>query len=231
MRRPRIAVILDEDTSSGGGRYDMTKAYFSALDEAGGLPFGIPYVAGIVESAVGDFDGLLSVGGRFAFPKDWYLEGQASPSPASERLAIERAVMAGHLDRNKPILGICSGMQMLACLNGCRLTPDVLSLSPDVRPHDGRDCAHTVAIDPASTLGRIVGEATITVNSFHREAVATLSPAVRASARAPDGTIEAVELPSHRFAVGVQWHQEAFARTDHPGNRIFRAFVEACAAD
>jgi putative glutamine amidotransferase len=225
---PRIAVILDEDTSTGGTRYDMTKGYFAAVARAGGLPFGIPYVPGIVGPVVEEFDGLLSVGGRFAFPDAWYVDDRASPYPASERLDIERSIMEGYLDRHKPVLGICSGMQMLACLNGCRLTPEVRALGPDILEHDKRERLHGVSIVPGTALSRIVGRPDLTVNSSHREAVIELSAEVVASARAKDGVIEAIEVPSRSFAFGLQWHQEAFAQSDHPGNRIFDAFVQAC---
>ena len=65
------------------------------------------------------------------------------------------------------------------------------------------------------------------VNTSHQEAIGKLSPSVVASAHADDGIIEAIEVPSRTFALGLQWHQERFAGTEHPGNRLFRAFVEA----
>jgi putative glutamine amidotransferase len=122
MRKPRIAVILDENTSGDGTRYEAAKGYFAGVRDAGGLPFGVPYLPEIVPVVLEEFDGLLSVGGRFAYPDEWYLPGEISRAPSSERLAIERAIVEGFLARDKPILGICAGMQMLACLNGCRLT-------------------------------------------------------------------------------------------------------------
>lgn len=74
----------------------------------------------------------------------------------------------------------------------------------------------------------MVGVRSLTVNTFHREAVVDLQDAVLPSARAEDGIVEAIEIPSRRFALGLQWHQEAFAGSEHPGNRIFDAFVDAC---
>jgi putative glutamine amidotransferase len=65
------------------------------------------------------------------------------------------------------------------------------------------------------------------VNTFHREAVAQLVPSVVASAYARDGIIEAIEVPASRFAIGIQWHQELLVGIEHPGNRLFQAFVEA----
>ncbi len=228
-RPPRIAVVLDENTSGDGTRYEAGKGYFRGVRDAGGLPFGIPYVPEIVGVVLEEFDGLVAVGGRFAYPDEWYLPGEASKAPPSERLAVERALVAGCLERDKPVLGICAGMQMLACLNGCRLTPDLRAMRPDALEHDRAGATHPVALAPGSRLAAIVGAPTIEVNTFHREAVARLSPDVVASAHAPDGIVEAVEIPGRRFAIGVQWHQERLAGEDHPGNRLFAAFVAAAA--
>jgi putative glutamine amidotransferase len=225
--RPRIAVIMDENTSVDGTRYDMTKAYFTAIHQAGGLPFGIPYFEDIVGPVIASFDGFLSVGGRFAFPDEWYRDGEVSRSPPSERLEVETALMRAFLDHDKPVLGICNGMQVLAALHGCLLSPDVRSLGPHVLEHDKRGSLHPVSIRPGTALSRITGTSEIHVNTFHREAVVEVSDKVVPSASAPDGIVEAIEIPTRRFALGVQWHQEAFASLDHPGNRIFAAFVEA----
>jgi len=227
MRKPRIAVILDENTSGDGTRYEAAKGYFRGVRDAGGLPFGIPYLPEIVEVVLEEFDGVLSVGGRFAYPDEWYLPGEISKAPQSERLAIERAIVEGYLARDKPVLGICAGMQMLACLNGCRLTPDLRAMMPQALEHDRRGQLHAVELAANSLLAAIVGAQTIEVNTFHREAVVQLAPSVVASAHAQDGIVEAIEIPGSRFAIGVQWHQELLAGIDHPGNRLFRAFVEA----
>jgi len=227
--RPRIAVLLDENTSEDATRYEASKTYFAAVRDAGGLPFGIPYLPEIVAPVLDDFDGLLCVGGRFAYPDAWYLDGMRSPFPESERLGIERALMEGFLSRDKPVLGICAGMQMLACLHGCRLSPDLKATRPGAGEHDKRGHIHAVELASGSMLAGIVGQGTLPVNSRHREEVAAVSSRVVASAHAGDGVVEAVEVPGRRFALGLQWHQEAFAGTDHPGNRIFNAFVGACA--
>lgn len=225
-RRPRIAVILDENTSGDGTRYEAAKGYFRGVAEAGGLPFGVPYLPGIVDVVVDEFDGLVSVGGRFAYPDAWYLSGEVSKAPPSERFAVERAIVEGFLKRDKPVFGICAGMQMLACLHGCRLSPDLRAMRPDALEHDRRGSMHAVALAPGSRLAAVVGASTLEVNTFHREAVAQVTPAVIASAHAPDGIVEAVEIPGRRFAVGIQWHQELLG-LDHPGSRLFAALVEA----
>jgi putative glutamine amidotransferase len=219
MRRPpRVAVLLDENTSSGGTRYEAAKGYFLGVSRAGGAPFGVPYDAAMVELVVEDFDGLLTLGGRYAMPADWYV-GEAAPSPQADRLDVEVGLLRGFLAADKPVLGICAGMQVMAALHGAKLTASI----PD---HNEKGRLHDVRIAAGSKLADLVGDR-LTVNTFHNEAVVEPG-ATTPVAWADDGTLEAIELPGRRFALGVQWHQELFAHEEHPGNGIFRGLVEAC---
>jgi putative glutamine amidotransferase len=222
---PRVAVILDENTSGDGRRYEAAKGYFRAIRDAGGLPFGIPYFSEVIGPVLSEFDAVLSVGGRFAYPDQWYVEGKASKAPPSERFEVERAIVLGCLEQGKPILGICAGMQMIACLNGSRLTPDLKADLPGALDHDSRETTHAITLVEGSRLRAVVGCPSMQVNSFHREAIAVLGPGVRAVAYASDGVIEAIEVPEHPFAIGLQWHQELLADQEHPGNAIFKGLV------
>jgi putative glutamine amidotransferase len=218
MSRPRIAVLMDENTSSGGTRYEAAKGYFHGLIAAGGAPFGVAYAPDLIPDVVAGFDGLLTCGGRFGVPASWYV-GAPYPAPATDRPEVEQGLVEGFLAASKPILGLCAGMQALACLKGCRMTSGVAD-------HDSRDLLHPIIVAPGSRLYQLVG-ASITVNSFHREAIVELAPNITASAHAGDGVIEAIELDGHPFALGLQWHQELLG-PDHPGQAIFAGFIDAC---
>jgi putative glutamine amidotransferase len=119
-------------------------------------------------------------------------------------------------------------MQMIACLNGCRLSPDLRTTHPAALEHDKRDFLHPVALKSGSRLERMVGAPRLLVNTFHREAVVELTDAVEATAHADDGIVEAIEVRSHPFAVGIQWRQELFAGSGHAGNAIFAGLILAC---
>ena len=117
----RVAVLLDENTSGDATLYESPKTLFRMVADAGAMPYGIPYLPGREEQILEDHDGLISPGGRFEFPKAWYVEGRASPAPPSERCEFDLKLMRHFLSADKPVLGICSGMQMMAGLAGCKL--------------------------------------------------------------------------------------------------------------
>jgi putative glutamine amidotransferase len=215
--RPKIAVLMDENTSSGGTRYEAHKGYFHSIVAAGGMPYGVPYAPELVGEVVQGFDGLLTAGGRFAVPAEWYV-AEAEPGVATDRLAVEIRLLQGFLARRKAVLGMCAGMQTLACLHGGRMTPSVPG-------HDQRGLLHEVEVVPGTQLFELVG-ARLEVNTFHREALAHLGEGVVASGRTVDGVIEAIEVTGQPFAIGIQWHQELHDLA-HPGQAIFERFVEA----
>ena len=87
-RLPKIAILMDENTSSGGNKYEGNKNYFAAIDANGGMPLGVPYLSRTVGEVASQFDGLLTCGGRFAYPAEWYNNGNASSAPSSDRFKI-----------------------------------------------------------------------------------------------------------------------------------------------
>lgn len=223
---PLIAVVLDENTSVDGTTYESPKSLFRALAGAGAFPLAIPYVPGREGEIISAFDGLVAPGGRFAFPAKWYPD-VTSRAPQSERLPFELALMEGFLAARKPVLGICSGMQMLAGLAGARLSGAIGKSNPEALKHNGKDLTHAVDVEPGTRLADITGATRFEVNTLHNEAVIEAAPGLAVSAYAPDGTIEAIELQGHPFALGVQWHQEKYDGQNHPGNALFSAFVRA----
>ena len=85
---------------------------------------------------------------------------------------------------------------------------------------------HPVRVVPGTLLHRAVGVCELLVNSAHHQAPADEPPAIRVSARAPDGVIEGIEAPAHGFCLGVQWHPEFLL--SEGDRRLFAAFVAAC---
>jgi len=122
-----------------------------------------------------------------------------------------------------PVLGVCSGTQLLNVLHGGTLHQDLPTSGAAGLDH--RD-AHAVATSDGTLARRLLGDAPGVV-SEHHQAVRTLGRGLRVTSTAPDGLVEALEVPGHRFALGVQWHPERC--DDGAGLRIGEALVEAAA--
>jgi len=86
--------------------------------------------------------------------------------------------------------------------------------------------AHPVQVSEGRRLAEILGEPIIEVNSLHHQGIKELAAGLKAVGSAPDGLVEAIELPQHPFALGVQWHPETLPQDARMQN-LFRALVQA----
>jgi putative glutamine amidotransferase len=192
-----------------------------------------------VEEALAGVGGVLLTGGADILPARY---GEAThPSVVDIDLArdeFELALIAQARKRDLPMIGICRGIQALNVASGGTLVQDLPSLVPaasphmlDVPPHQPFSLAHEVWIEKDSILSdlmreRLVEADTCEVNSRHHQALKAVAANFRVSATAPDGVIEAIEDPSLRFCLGVQWHPENFWRTGE-FRPLFEGFLEA----
>ena len=137
------------------------------------------------------------------------------------------AALRHALATDLPVIGVCGGTQLMNILHGGTLHQDLPSCGYDALNH--RD-AHDVATAGDTLARRLLGD-TPCVVSEHHQAVKTLGRDVRVTSTAPDGLVEALELPGHRFALGVQWHPErCTGGPDGAGHRMAEALVDAAAA-
>ncbi len=207
----------------------LPASYTDTVATAGGRPVLLPPTTGAVDDdaavvVVAALDALVLVGGGDIDPA---LYGQA-PAPATVgvdpgRDASELALLAAALDADLPVLAICRGMQLLNVFLGGTLVQHV----PDVVGHDthqpARGCFGDVEVttEAGSLVAKFLGE-TATVRCSHHQALDRLGAGLVVTARSADGLAEAVELPSARFVVGVQWHPEEDA-----DRRPFAALLDA----
>ena len=234
-RRPVIGITLDSEEPGGYSKmpwYAIRKNYCEAVTEAGGVPVLLPHEVEMVPAYLDMIQGLVISGG--AFDLDPVLFGaqdrHASVTLKPGRSAFELALVRGALDRDMPILGICGGLQVLAVVLGGSLIQHIPDEVPGALNHEQpgphTQTGHEVELRAGSRLAHIAGAARIAVNSTHHQAVKTVGPGCVISATAPDGVVEAIELPGKRFCIGVQWHPEYHVNpTD---TALLRALVEAC---
>ena len=207
-----------------------------AVAAAGGLPVYVP--PGLDPETLRDLydrlDGLLLPGGPDVRPA---LYGQ-SQHPMSlviddPRDALELRLARWAAAEDLPVLGICRGHQVLNVALGGTLVQDIPSQVNTTLKHDQVDGLprsnrlHTVAIAEDSQLAAILGETHVSVNSLHHQSVAEVAPGARVTATAPDGVVEALEVPGKPFLLSVQWHPEDLYAEDPAMARLFEAFVAA----
>lgn len=127
------------------------------------------------------------------------------------------------LSVDKPILGICMGMQLMSANDNNRNTATKIESNIE-HSKLGEKYAHKVIIEDNTLLSKIISEKTIDVNSNHKYAITSVNEYI-VSARSIDGIIEAIELPGKRFCLGVQWHPEKMAEYDKHANELIDYFI------
>jgi membrane dipeptidase len=207
-RRPIIGIT----GNYGDKGCELARGYYESVIRSGGVPVVIPpyddqeTIIGTLEH----IDGLLLSGGGDMNP----LFAGEEPSPKLHSINAERdlpELLTINLAYNRqiPILGICRGIQMLACALGGTIHQDIFN--PTVKHSQDLDRSqpsHTVAVSGGTLLNRIYGEEKLYVNSFHHQAVKETGPRFVVGATAPDGTIEEIESSEYKSVIGVQWHPE-----------------------
>jgi putative glutamine amidotransferase len=214
---------------------------------AGGIPVTLPQLPNAVPAAISALSGLVLAPGRDIEPHRYGQE----PSPllaATEPLRdeFELALVPAALERGIPILGMCRGVQILNVALGGTLFQDVSLVDPGHPTDPGWEAwkrterasladepppehpRHSIAIVPGSLLAAALGTTSLTVNSYHHQAIDRLGDGLEAVAVAPDGVIEAVELPGASAPVlAVQWELQEEARVDTSSQAVFDRFIAA----
>ena len=237
MPRPLIGVTLDAEKPGGYSKfpwYALRQNYLDAIDAAGGLPVALPHEPDRVGDYLERIDALVVTGGAFDVDPCYYGGGDrhATVVTKGRRTAFEFAVTRGALERNKPVLGICGGQQLLYVVLGGRLIqhiPDTIANAlAHEQPNPRDEPGHTVKIARGTRLHAIVDADALDVNSAHHQAAADAPEGVVVNATASDGVIEGIEAPAYRFCIGVQSHPEFLISEGDV--KLFGAFLGAAAA-
>jgi putative glutamine amidotransferase len=213
----------------------VNEPYTRSVIDAGGIPVLVPINLpnDDLEGLLSRIDGLLLTGGydvdpqRYGNPPHRKVEGI---DPDRDRTEI--FLVKGAIQRKKPFLGICRGCQVINVALGGSLYEDLGEQFQGNILHDRHDrprdyLAHSVNVEPGSSLSRILVSSNPQVNSLHHQGVRQLAQGLSIAATAQDGLIEAFELNDHHFGVAVQWHPEEL-QEHAPMRSLFSEFVKSC---
>ena len=212
--------------------------YVKAVMEAGGIPVLLPNSTDLscVEEIAAGLDGFLLSGGGDVDPALFGQRataqlGAVTPRRDDFELALARYIMN---ETDKPVLGICRGIQVMNVAMGGTLHIDL--------PSDGKLChsltmyprnvrTHDIRVTAGSMMEDIMEGREGRVNSFHHQAIREVADCFTVTAvSSEDGVIEAIEQPGERFVVGVQWHPEELTEFPEAKN-LFRSFVKAASKE
>lgn len=214
-------------------RYSLPADYVDCIRRAGGTAVLLPPGDDRVEEWIDAVHGVILAGGGDIDPAIYGgTNHEAIYSVDPERDGSELALARRVVDSRRPALGICRGAQVLNVALGGTLhehLPDAVGAEVDHRLPPRRPTTHGIRVDPRSGLAAVLGELEFESASWHHQAVRDLAPVLRVAARAPDGVIEALEMPDHPWLYAVQWHPELTAVRDAVQQRLFAALVEAAA--
>ena len=187
-------------------------AYVQAVEAAGGRPLLVPPSMEAIEETLDGLDGLVFSGGSDLDPSYYGQEPhEETLGVVPQRDEAELGLLRSALERDMPVLAICRGSQVLNVARGGDLVqhlPDVVGHESHKHDPPGVFADHDVELVDGTRVQSLLGDRA-PVKSHHHQGLGRLGEGLRESARADDGTIEAVEDPSQRFAVGVLWHPEA----------------------
>lgn len=238
--RPVIGILI---CGFSKNRQFVSHSYIEAVTASGGIPVVIPHSDCFIDRTSNSCPELLSK--YFDICSGFLFCGGDDVTPLlfGEELLTDR----GHTDLKTdlfhltfmeklltlrlPILAICRGMQILNLELGGSIYQD-LSLRPAPSlnhmqlSEERSDVCHRISVREESMLYKICGPS-LSVNSFHHQCVKTIGAGLTPSAMSSDGMVEALELASHPFALGVQWHPECMYHSDEAMQNLFLAFTKA----
>jgi len=233
--KPIIGISTNQSKNvHGHPTVALMQSYVNAVIQAGGVPVLIPSMIHDDgwDALYARLDGiLLSGGGDMAVER---FSGEPHPRVDEvdpQRDSVELKMVKAAVEDGKPFLGICRGAQVINVGLGGTLYTHLQDQFPNSLDHaypgNRRTVlVHEVKLEEGTRIAEVMGEPILKVNSLHHQGLKDIAPSLRVTGYAPDGLVEAVELPDHAFGIAVQWHPE-WLTDQGPTRNLFRKFVEA----
>ena len=226
---PKIGIVI---CGLSGDRQFVTNTYIQAVRYSGGIPLILPLIRSdhMLSQYISLCDGFLFCGGNDITPLLFGQEPKNGNGKTKITLDLfQIRLMRQIMKTEKPLFAICRGMQVYNVACGGTIYQDI-SLQPGKhldhmqQSYSRSEVSHRITISPDSQLQKYIG-CNLFVNSYHHQTIDTPGKNLVVCARASDNTIEALEMPSHPFAIGVQWHPESMYRKSPEMRGLFREFI------
>jgi len=227
--KSKIGIVICENENQ---KQYVSDSYIQAIHHANGLPILLPLVKSkpSIAEYISICDGFLFCGGGDITPLLFGQEPEHGLGKTDISLDLfQIRLMKSAVTSNKPILAICRGMQILNIACGGTVFQNLQNLDFELINHmqtsiSRKDISHKVFFEENSKLSKLLGSFAYT-NSFHHQAIDKLGTGLIVSGRTGDEIIEAIEMPSHPFVIGVQWHPECMLEAPSNMKLLFHALV------
>lgn len=224
MNRPVIGLSMNYMQLGSYHQFHIRDKYIDAVYDYGGLPMPLPCTSDedLLRQYLSYIDGLIIIGGM-DYPPDLY--GQEVHPKADimheRRVKGDMLLVKLILDTNKPVLGICAGMQLLNIYTGGKLIQHM-----DTTDNHFGEKYHEITIKENRWLSQFIDSDKLIVNSNHHQGIdpAYIGQGFKVVATAHDGVIEAMELEGEQMVLGIQWHPERITDLKHR-KQIFEFFI------
>ncbi|MDQ3068054.1 MAG: gamma-glutamyl-gamma-aminobutyrate hydrolase family protein [Actinomycetota bacterium] len=232
MARPIIGITAYAEPSVRWGAWDVPAAviplaYVRQIEAAGGRALLVPPSDEAIDETLDALDGILFSGGSDIDPAEYGQDSHPETNGVRpDRDRGELALLTAALDRDMPVLAVCRGSQVLNVARGGDLVQHLPEVVGDEKHKHtpGVFADHDVDVKRATRLGALLGDRA-PVKSHHHQGFGNVCDGLVESAWAEDGTVEAIEDPEKRFAVGVLWHPE-----EGEDAALFQALVDEARA-
>ena len=216
MKKAIISITLENEDPGNYSKfpwYAIRKNYLHSIEEFGGIPFPLFHSINNVDDIISLIDGIIITGGNFDISPSIY--GKQNLNSRNEKILrtkFEMELCLKTLQKDKPVLGICGGEQLINVCLGGTIIQDIKSLKFKTLAHEQfnprNQTSHSVLIKRNTMLHNIIKVDEIKVNSAHHQAVEKLGTGLIVSGKAKDNIIESIESQNYRWCLGVQWHPE-----------------------
>lgn len=232
-KKPVIGILLNDGGKGGYSDYPwyaIRQNYSQVIAELGGIPVFIGHDIQPIDDYFQVLDALVLTGGDFNSPDEAYTTGIKNSLDKKKypREYIEFELIKKALKKDMPVIGICAGMQEMNLALGGTLIQNLketLGTPIQHRNEERHVLQHPITISEQSKLYKLINTKTLKVNSNHRAGINKVSSGLVVTARAPDGVIEAFEMPNKRFFIGVMWHPEFMLTKEE--TLLWKAFIQA----